>query len=151
MHEAGYYVNTKYHLECTYDLIKNTDLYGLTEEEVELTANIAKYNEFAVPTTDDEDYARLTEKNKLVVSKLAAIFRLANALDISQKQKLRSVKLRVTEDTLLITGESDENLHLEKWAVEECAPFFEEVFGLHPIFSSNPCCSDKAGMFFPFQ
>ncbi len=134
LHEAGYYVNTKYHLECTYDLIKNTDLYGLTEEEVELTANIAKYNEFAVPTTDDEDYAHLTEKNKLVVSKLAAIFRLANALDISQKQKLRSVKLRVTEDTLLITGESDENLHLEKWAVEECAPFFEEVFGLHPHF-----------------
>lgn len=134
LHECGYYVNTKYHLDCTYDLIKNTDLYGLTEEEVELIASIAKYNEFSVPTTDDENYARLTEKNKLVVSKLTAIFRLANALDISQKQKLQFLKIRLTEDSLLITGESDENLYLEKWAVEECVPFFKEVFGLRPRF-----------------
>ena len=59
-----------------------------------------------------------------------AILRLANALDRSQKQKLQSLTVRLKEEILTLTGVSDEDMHLEQWAFEECAPFFEEVFGI---------------------
>lgn len=138
LHECGYYVNSKYHLRSTFDLIKNTDIYGLTDEEVYLIAHVARYTEFFVPSYDDREYAALSEKSKLLVSKLVAIFRLANALDKSSKQKLQDVKVRLQEDTLVITAVSDQNVSLEKWAFDECAPFFEEVFGIKPQLVVKP-------------
>ena len=63
-----------------------------------------------------------------------AILRLANALDRSQKQKLQSLTVRLKEEILTLTGVSDEDMHLEQWAFEACAPFFEEVFGSKPQF-----------------
>ncbi|HBT90472.1 MAG TPA: phosphatase, partial [Ruminococcaceae bacterium] len=67
--------------------------------------------------------------------KLVAIFRLANALDKSHRQKLGEIKARVQGNRLLISAKSDANLYLEKWAFEQCAPFFQEVFGYHPELS----------------
>lgn len=132
LHELGYYVNSKYHLRSTFDLIKNTDIYGLTDEEVLLIANIAHFTEFHVPNYNDSNYMQLSDKNKLLVSKLVAIFRLANALDKSHKHKISGIKVKLCDDCLTLTGESEENIFLEKWAFEECAPFFEEVFGIKP-------------------
>ena len=134
LHEIGYYVNSKNHLLSTYDLIKNSDIYGMTQEEVNLIGIIASYCEFSVPDYDDHEYQRLTEKNRLFVDKLVAILRLANALDRSQNQKLQSLTVRLKEEILTLTGVSDEDMHLEQWAFEECAPFFEEVFGIKPQF-----------------
>ena len=42
--------------------------------------------------------------------------------------------VRLKEEILTLTGVSDEDMHLEQWAFEECAPFFEEVFGIKPQF-----------------
>ena len=134
LHECGYYVNSKSHLLSTYDLIKNTDIYGLTDEDVLLIATISRYNEYKCPANNDPEYIRLSQKNRLAVSKLVAIFQLANALDKSQKQKLKSVKVRLKDGILTVSGETDENAYLEKWAFETSAPFFEEVFGIKPQF-----------------
>ncbi len=134
LHECGYYVNSKSHLTSSYDLVRNTGLYGLTAEEVLLVATITRYNAYTYPRSDDPEYALLSQKNRLVVSKLAALFQLANALDTSQKQKLHSLKVRLKEGVLTVSGETDENAYLEKWAFETCAPFFEEVFGIKPQF-----------------
>lgn len=134
LHETGYYVNSKYHLRSTFDLIKNSDIYGLTDEEVLLIAHVARYTDFFMTQSSDREYVALSDKNKLVVSKLVAIFQLANALDKSGKQKLQSIRIRLSDDTLTITGVSDANLLLEQWAFRECSPFFEEVFGIKPQF-----------------
>lgn len=135
LHEAGYYVNSKHHLRATFDLLRNTGLYGLTDEEVLLVAYVASFTDFFAPGAADTPYPGLSEKNKLVVSKLVAIFQLANTLDKSSKQKMQSIRIRLNENTLNITGVSDENVTLERWAFRECAPFFEEVFGIKPQLS----------------
>ncbi len=134
LHETGYYVNSKSHLRSTFDLIKNSDIYGLTDEEVLLIAHIARCTDFFMEQTEDRYYTRLSEKNKLAVAKMVAIFQLANSLDKSGKQKLQSIRIRLSDDTLTITGVSDDNLLLEQWAFSQCSPFFEEVFGIKPQF-----------------
>lgn len=132
LHDCGHYVTAKQHLQSSFDLIKDIDIYGMTDEEMLLTAYVSRYNEYDVPNFDDVEFIRLNDKNRLIVSKLVAIFRLANALDKSQKQKLGDIKVRLENDRLLITVESSENTYLEKWAFEQCAPFFKEVFGYNP-------------------
>ncbi len=135
LHETGYYVTAKQHRLSSFDLIKDTDIYGMTDEEMLITACVARYNEFDVPDFDSPGLRDLSVENRLIVSKLVAIFRLANALDKSHRQKLKDIKVRVEDNRLLITAKSDANLHLEKWAFGQCAPFFQEVFGYHPELS----------------
>ena len=132
MHDCGHYVNAKEHLSSSFDLLKNIDLYGMTAEEMLIIAYIARYNEYDVPNYDGLEFIRIREPIRLVISKLVAIFRLANALDKAHKQKLDDIKVRLDKNRLLITGESNENLYLEKWAFEQTAPFFKEVFGINP-------------------
>lgn len=132
LHDCGYYINSKQHLLSTFSMIKHMDIYGMTDEEMLITAYIAKYNEYDTPNYDDIEFIHLNEEECLIVSKLVAIFRLANALDKSQKQKFDDMKVKLEGNKLLITGESDKNLHLEKWAFEQSAPFFKEVFGITP-------------------
>lgn len=135
LHESGYYVAARQHHISSFDLIKDTGIYGMTDEEMLIAACVARYNEFDVPDFDSPLLRDLSVKNRLVVSKLVAIFRLANALDKSHRQKLGEIKARVQGNRLLISAKSDANLYLEKWAFEQCAPFFQEVFGYHPELS----------------
>ena len=130
LHEAGYYLNSKDPRISTFDIIKNLDLYGLSEREVVMVANIIRYDEFTVPNQNDAEYVRLSDTEKLFVSKMVAIFRLSNALDRSKKQKLKNVKIKISNESLIINSESKENASLEIWAAEKCSEFFKEVFGL---------------------
>jgi exopolyphosphatase/guanosine-5'-triphosphate,3'-diphosphate pyrophosphatase len=132
LHDCGHYVTAKQHLLSTFDLIKDIDIYGMTDEEMLIMAYVSRYNEYDIPNYEDVQFIRLSDKNRLIISKLVAIFRLANALDKAQKQKLSDIKVRLENDKLLITAESNGNLYLEKWAFEQCAPFFKEVFGYNP-------------------
>lgn len=66
-------------------MVKNFDLYGLTASQMRLIAYVASYNEFNVPNMEEWALSQLDEQQKLVVSKLVAIFRLANSLDKSQR------------------------------------------------------------------
>lgn len=114
-------------------MVKNIDIYGLTDREVLIVAFLSSYDEYHVPSNDDPEFSFLDQQSRLVISKLVAIFRLSNALDKSQTQKLEDISIRLERDRLIITGSSDENLTLEKWAFDLCAPFFQEVFGIHPV------------------
>lgn len=138
LHECGHYVSAKQHLQSTFDIIKDTDIYGLTDEEILLTAFVARYND-DMPNLQNPSFGLLSDQNRLIVSKLAAIFRLANALDKSQKQKLSNIKVRFEKDRLIISAQCNINLYLEQWAFAQSAPCFKEVFGFKPelIIKSN--------------
>jgi exopolyphosphatase/guanosine-5'-triphosphate,3'-diphosphate pyrophosphatase len=135
LHDSGHYVTAKHHLLSAFDLIKNIDIYGMTENEMLITAYISRYNEFDIPNYEDIEFIKLSDKNKLIISKLVAIFRIANALDKSQKQKLKDIKVKLENDKLEIIAESSGNTYLEKWAFEQCSPFFKEVFGFNPVLT----------------
>ena len=132
LHDCGHYVNTKLHTRSTFDLVKNFDIYGLTAAHMRLIAYVASCNEFNIPRLEDWEFSQLGEEQKICVSKLIAIFRLANSLDKSQRQKLSDIKVRLEHNRLLVTGETNEDTHLEKWAFAQCCPFFKEVFGMDP-------------------
>ena len=132
LHEVGYYTNSKDPRKSTFDIIKNLEIYGLKREEINMIAIIAKYDELTVPNVYDKEFEKLSKKDKLIVSKLIAIFRIANALDKAKKQKIKSLKIKLLNEKILFTGETDENFYLEKWAFDKCSPFFEEVFGVKP-------------------
>lgn len=130
LHECGYHVNSSTHADSTFSLIRSLRLYGLSARDNLLVAQIARQE--TQPSPSFSDAAPLSESEQLAVSKLSAIFRLANALDCSKKQKLSDIKVRIEENELRITAVSQKDALLESWAFEQCSGFFEEVFGLKP-------------------
>lgn len=137
LHETGESINGKSTADAAYNLIRQTYLYGMSEEETLLTAEIARYANWHEGI--DAPRENLPEKQRLLVDKLAAILMLANALDESHRGKVAELKLKLDEKQLVVTaravpGSGGADLLLEKWAFGECAPFFEEVFGVQPVF-----------------
>ena len=133
LHDCGRFVTMRDHRRAGFDVIRNTDIYGMTDRDILLTAYVARYDEYAVPDLHDVEYAALPEQDRTAVAKLVAIFRLANALDKSRRQKIKSVRVKLTEDRMQVSVQSGENLFLEKWAFEQCSAFFKDVFGLSPV------------------
>ncbi len=130
LHEAGYGVNAKNTSLATYDIIKQSYFFGLNEAETGLIAEIAQYGDLHRP---GPGRAVFSDKPKLLADKFAAILNLANTLDESRKGKISEIKIRLEEERLVVTAKAREELLLEQWAFEDCASFFEDVFGIEPI------------------
>ena len=81
---------------------------------------------------EEPELSAVSQGEKIVISKLSAIFRLANAMDKSHLKKLRNIKMTLEDDRVLIRAESSYNTLLERWSFEESSRFFKDVFGLSP-------------------
>ncbi len=130
LHESGSFINTHNKLLGTYDIIKNTEFYGLSSEDSLLVAAAASCEDVNISAEINSVYHSLSQKNRFVVIKLSAILSVANALDISQDGKFNSMTLKLKEDELIIYAETDKNAYLEKWAFKERKTLFEDVFGI---------------------
>lgn len=132
LHDIGKYVDLNLHYIHSYDLIKASNILGLSSRELEIVANIARYHSTVVPNPEDYNFKALDVKDKIKVSKLSAILRLADALDRSHKQKIKDLKIFLEEDGVKFVLNTSQDILLEEWSFEKKAEFFKEVFGITP-------------------
>ena len=71
----------------------------------------------------------LDSDTRVEVNKLAAILRLANALDADHLQKVKDVKVQAEEGTLVVEVEGAGDLTMERLAAQSRGDFLTEVFG----------------------
>ena len=133
LHDIGKYVSLRRHYFYSYRLIVSTDILGFSEKEKALMANVAYYHSKGIPSETDVNYASLDSDQKISLSKLAAIMRLADAIDRSHLQKATIREIALTGEEFIITVTADEDISLEEWTFLDKAEFFESVFGLKPI------------------
>lgn len=132
LHSCGSYVSLRQHNRCTYDIIRGMDLFGLSTGEAVEVAMVAGSISNGLDRKDAPELGGLSQPERIVVSKLSAIFRLANAMDKSHLEKLKNIKVTLDEDRVLIRANASTNTLLERWSFEESAGYFKEVFGLSP-------------------
>lgn len=139
LHDIGTFIARKGHHKHSFYLIKNGGLLGHSEEEIDLIACIARYHRGNEPKESHGEYAALTLEERKLVSDMSAVLRIAEALDRSHRQIVRSIKLTFDNDKkskvpqhLLINVSTAKNADTapESWAFEEKKPFFEKQFAL---------------------
>lgn len=130
LHDIGKHVNLRRHYFYSYRLIISSDFMGFSDAEKHIMANIAYYHSKGFPSEADANFAALTPGQKVTVSKLSAIIRLADAIDRSHRQKVRQAEVVLRGEELIITVTSDEDMSLEGWTFADKADFFEDVFGI---------------------
>ncbi len=130
LHDIGKYINLKGHYYQSCNIIRGTDIVGLNGLQTKLVAAICLYHSRLLPSENDDIYRDLSTENKVLVSKLAAILRIADALDRSHMHKFDDIDVKITDDELMVTINTDDNIAVEMWSFNQKAAFFEEVFGL---------------------
>jgi exopolyphosphatase/guanosine-5'-triphosphate,3'-diphosphate pyrophosphatase len=128
LHDIGQFINYGSHHKHSYYLIKATQLVGLHSDQVEVIANVARYHRKACPKMEHENYRALGPAQRQVVNKLAAILRLADAMDHEHSSKVTGFTLdkKGKHFTLRLKGQGD--LLLERWALLRKRDLFEKVF-----------------------
>ncbi|MBD5134441.1 MAG: HD domain-containing protein [Lachnospiraceae bacterium] len=132
LHDCGKYVSMSSPAECSYNIIMSTEIIGLSHIEREVVANVVKYNTMDLPGNGSE--ISISDKSKyLLIIKLTAMLRVANAMDRSHKQKFKDFKTTLNGGRLMLTTFTNEDITLEKGLVEAKAELFEEIYGIKPV------------------
>jgi exopolyphosphatase/guanosine-5'-triphosphate,3'-diphosphate pyrophosphatase len=130
LHETGLYISRSSHHKHSMYVIINSDLFGLGFGDVRLTALVARYHRRAVPQPLHEHYGDLDRDERIKVQKLAAILRVADALDCGHAQRLQRVDMAVEGDTLVLRAREAGSLALEQHRMREKAALFTQVYGM---------------------
>lgn len=130
LHEIGLYVGVRSHHKHAMYLIRNAELFGLARKDQLLTALVARYHRRASPQPTHEGYNTLDREERVAVSKMAAILRVAIALDESRGQRIHDVRCSMESSRLVIGIPLVEDLSIEQLALRQNAGLFEETFGV---------------------
>lgn len=137
LHEIGHYVSVRSNHKHTMYLIRNSELFGLSRKDVLLVALVARYHRRSSPQPDHEGYATLDRNDRVAVSKLASILRVAIALDESRSQRINHLKCRPDRDRLIIATHGVEDVSLEQLTLRQTGNLFEETFGLSVLLRTS--------------
>ncbi len=136
LHDCGLFVSHSSYHKHSYYLIRNGELLGFAEVEVELIANIARYHRRNPPKKKHESYNNLPGKqHRQLVNQLSAILRLAVALDRRQLGAIRELRCEYRPEVQelhlwLIPSFPGDDCALELWSLNYERPVFEAEFGI---------------------
>lgn len=131
LHDIGIYVSLRGHHKHSQYLLSVSDIFGLSREDMALIGNVARYHRRALPQKSHVLYMSLDREQRLEVNKLAALLRLANALDADHLQKVRDLRmLREEGGGLVVEVDGAGDLTMERIASLARADFLNEAFAV---------------------
>lgn len=135
LHEVGNFIGPNGHHRHSLYIIAQTPILGLTDEELMVVANVARYHRKAPPDLSHEFYRDLSESDRERVRILAAILRVADALDHDHRQQVTAVSAKQRGSDLRLKVKTRGDVTLDEWSVGDKGDLFQGEFGLKPVVS----------------
>jgi len=134
LHDTGHYISDTRHHKHSYYLVANSEMPGFTVNEREVIANLCRYHRKAMPTPGHENLDLLEAEDQRAIAWLIPLLRLADSLDRSHTQRIRSLECRHRDNDFLITLNTapENDIDLEVWAAERLSEIFRQVYS-NPI------------------
>jgi exopolyphosphatase / guanosine-5'-triphosphate,3'-diphosphate pyrophosphatase len=133
LHDVGHYVNVANHHKHAFYLIQSSAIIGLSQLQMDMVANVARYHRKSPPKLQHKPYEDLAPKHRLTISKLAAILRLADALDHEHASTVESVEVEYKRPRFMFRLKGKGDMLLEKWALVNKRDLFESVFDANVV------------------
>jgi exopolyphosphatase/guanosine-5'-triphosphate,3'-diphosphate pyrophosphatase len=137
LHEIGNFISASGHHRHAYYIISETPILGLSDEELHIVACVARYHRKAPPDTSHECYAELPERARERVRALAAILRLADALDHDHRQRIAKISAKTRGSELILKARTRGDVTLDEWSVGQKGDLFKEEFDLEPVLRTH--------------
>jgi exopolyphosphatase/guanosine-5'-triphosphate,3'-diphosphate pyrophosphatase len=144
LHNCGHYIGHSGHHKHSYYLIRNGELLGYTETEIEVIANLARYHRQSAPKKKHENYRNLASKKyRQLVNQLSALLRLAVALDQRRIGAIKAVRCEYRPDVQelhlqLQASQPDDDCALELWSLDYKKGVFEAEYGIKLLATLEP-------------
>jgi exopolyphosphatase/guanosine-5'-triphosphate,3'-diphosphate pyrophosphatase len=129
LHDIGHHISYPAHHRHSYYLIKNGDLHGLTPVEQDMIACVARYHRQGRPRKSHPEMGSLEKSQRHTVALLAGILRVADALDRTHRQSVRSVTVVLRGRSVAIRGASSRECDLETWGARRRADLLARALG----------------------
>jgi len=130
LHDIGHFISTTDHEKHGAYLLNANPLIGLSQREQNIVSNLVRYHRKQLPSTNDENFKSLPQKDRLIVTKLSVLLRLADSLDISHMENVSDVTLKEAGSVWKIKVSGKKDQLLMKWAFDKRKSQFREVFGI---------------------
>lgn len=137
LHEIGLIVNVRSNHKHALYLIRNSELFGLNQEDLLQVGLVARYHRRANPQPGHEGYGTLPQERRVVVAKLAALLRLAIALCDTRSGRIRDIQCHCDGKQLVIAAPGVDDVSLEQVAMRENSGLFRDVFGLQVLLRAG--------------
>lgn len=139
LHNSGQYIGNSAHHKHSYYLIRNGELLGYTEADIEAIANLARYHRKSPPKKRHDTYRNLPTKwHRSVVDQLYPLLRLAVALDRRQIGAIQRMTCQLDLERRTLTldlwpRDAEEDCSLELWSLEQQKDACEKTYGLKVV------------------
>ncbi len=137
LHEVGTYVSPRAHHKHSEYIILNSEVFGLDRMDVTLVALVARYHRHSGPLLTHPSYASLNTDDRIRVSKLAALLRVADALERTHAQRVSQLEIRREAGKLRLRLPGLADAAVERLALTSKADLFEQVFGLSVVIDED--------------
>jgi exopolyphosphatase/guanosine-5'-triphosphate,3'-diphosphate pyrophosphatase len=129
LHDIGQFVSFKGHHKHSQYLISHTELPNFSDHEMQLVANVARYHRKAHPADRHPGFTALDERERIRVTRLASLLRIADALDREHVQRVTDLTVKLGDDELTLWIDGTAGLLMEGWSLKKKANLFHAVFG----------------------
>lgn len=130
LHDIGDFIRYEGHHRHSHYLLMNSDIVGLTPAERTVVANVARYHRKSAPDPAHPNFRDLDRDDRSRVRVMAAILRIADALDREHAAKVTAVRTVLEKGRIKLHLTGDPDRQLEEWTVKRKCQLFEEVFDL---------------------
>jgi exopolyphosphatase/guanosine-5'-triphosphate,3'-diphosphate pyrophosphatase len=104
VHEVGRFAGDKNHHKSTHRMVSNLDrIVGWTRQEVMAMASVARYHRGALPQASQLRDVPIAQRK--IITLLAGILRLANALDDERDGQIQSIKVSQNANYIVIQAQ----------------------------------------------
>lgn len=130
LHEVGGFVSSLSHHKHSYYLINNSEIFGLNRDEIQVVAHIARYHRRSGPKLTHLEYTSLPRESRVIINKLAALLRVADAISRGNPKSAAALKFDRHGDELIIHVPGQVDFVLEERALAVKGDMFEDVYGM---------------------
>lgn len=135
LHEVGMFVSPREHHKHSLYILLNTEIFGLSTRERIFVALLARYHRRYNPEPNHPQFSDLSREDRMIVFKLAALLRIADALDRSHAQRIKTIQLRPEGSRLLIITSGVDDTTVEQLAINSKCDIFREIYGYEIVLA----------------
>lgn len=129
LHDIGYYISYRKHHKHALYIIRNSELRGFHEDEINIMAHVARYHRKAVPRKKHRQFGELQKDLRKRIKKLAGILRVADGLDRSHYQNVRELEIANKKKSILLCIRTEGEPELEIWGAKTKSDLLKKVTG----------------------
>ncbi|MHB1457586.1 MAG: HD domain-containing protein [Armatimonadota bacterium] len=128
LHDIGWVGGQQRHHKASFDMIVTDPPKGLSEREVLIMANIARYHRKSPPQSKHTGYDDLPDNDKQIVRYMASILRLADGLDAAHDSSVEIEDMKIDDSSVTVYISAGDNADLEIEDAMKKSDMFIEVY-----------------------